>query len=108
MHSSNPSFHEIAEKTSRLSINMLNKDSCLQENSVKVTDVQNACLIVDVRIIGFDTDISRKMECLVECLIKHSGAFQILQNNSISEMEIFGYYYQPWSYIDKTGTIAIN
>lgn len=92
---------EIADKIGRLSIKELNEDQRLKDSAVEITAIQNACLIVDVKITR--TDIENSLCILVECFLKRSNALQILRDKKVSEVNIFGYYYQPYNYIEKTG-----
>lgn len=103
MHSSDPSFKEIADRIKNLPIEEVNKDKFLTENSIEVASTQSACLIVDVRITGSEVDIPLSMRRLVECLMRRCNAFQVLRDNNVDELKIFGYYYQPGDYVDATG-----
>lgn len=103
MHCSDPSFKEIADRIKHLPIEEVNKDKFLTENSIEVTSTQSACLIVDVRIKGPNVDIPLSMRRLVECLMRRGNAFQVLSDNNVDELKIFGYYYQPGDYVDTTG-----
>ncbi|XP_061196372.1 helicase with zinc finger domain 2-like [Saccostrea echinata] len=101
LHSTDRSvFPEIASRIGRLSIRELNEDQCLKENAVEITAIQNACLIVDLKITG--SDIEGSMGILLECLMQKSNAYQILIDNDVSELSVFGYYYLPQNYIDTT------
>lgn len=103
LHSSDPRFKEIADRIEQLSIEELNDDEFLRENSIQVVSTQSACLIVDIKITGSDVDIPLSMRRLVECLMRRCNAFQVLSDNNVDELKIFGYYYQPGDYVDTTG-----
>lgn len=103
LHSSDPRFKEIAGRTEQLSIKELNEDEFLRENSIQVVSTQSACLIVNTNITGSEVDIPLSMRRLVECLMRRCNAFQVLRDNNVDELKIFGYYYQPGDYVDATG-----
>lgn len=103
LHSSDPRFKEIAGRIEQLSIKELNEDEFLRENAIQVVSTQSACLIVDVRIKESNVDIPLSMRRLVECLMRHCNAFQVLSDNNVDELKIYGYYYQPGDYVDTTG-----
>lgn len=105
LHSSQPCFEEIADRVANLSVEEINKDRCLQENCIEVVSKEKACVIVDVRITNSKVDVSASMEYLVECLMKHSDAFQLLCDNKVTVLNLFGYYYQPYEYIDSSGIV---
>lgn len=103
LHSSDPRFKDIAGRIEQLSIKELNEDEFLRENAIQVVSTQSACLIVDVRIKESNVDIPLSMRRLVECLMRHCNAFQVLSDNNVDELKICGYYYQPGDYVDTRG-----
>lgn len=105
LHSLEPCYEEIADRVGNLSVEEINEDRCLQENCIEVLSTEKACVIVDVRITNSNVDVSASMQYLVECLMKQSNAFQLLCDNKVAVLNLFGYFYQPHEYIDSSGTV---
>lgn len=103
IHCTDPSFKEITDRIGQLSIEELNEDKFLRENSIQVVSTRSACLIIDARITRSNVDIPLSMRLLVEYLMRRCNAHQVLCDNNVDELRIFGYYYQPGDYIDETG-----
>lgn len=103
MHSSEPCFPEIIEKVCRLPIEKINEKEYLKEHSIEVISIQKACLIVDIKITKSNANIPLCMKCVVESLMRSSNAFQVLCDNDVDELNIFGYFYQPSFYLEKSG-----
>lgn len=102
LHSSDPCYGEIADRVANLSVEEINEDRCLQENCIEVLSTEKACVIVDVRITNSNVDVSASMQYLVEYLMKQSDAFQLLCDNKVAVLNVFGYFYQPYEYIDSS------
>jgi hypothetical protein len=101
--SDNESWKAITDKIGNLSIREVNEDPRLKDNAIEMTAIRKACLILDVKIMKSETNHENSLRLLVKCLLERSNALQILRAKNVSELNVFGYYYQPYNYIEKTG-----
>ncbi|XP_062619241.1 uncharacterized protein LOC134280803, partial [Saccostrea cucullata] len=97
LHSDDPAFQAVTERASELNIEEINERPALRDNDTSIQEIRQGSLVITFTFRN-DQSLEENIQRVFQCVFEDIKINEILEEQKVDTLEVFGYIYDPKEY----------